>query len=135
MQRNLSEDTPAGVWQVKDLIKILKGLSHAHIPDCLNRPEMELAVRRQEEQYQGPEKALQRPELQEEAGDVWLTVEAEKPQVPAPGTLQAGITISRGRSPGPLPWQLPPCWGPWDRWKQPEKEEKPKGKLTERKWI
>ena len=38
---------------MKDLIKILKGLSHAHIPDCLNRPEMELAVRRQEEQYPG----------------------------------------------------------------------------------
>ena len=55
---------------------------------------MELAVRRQEEQYQGPGKALQRPEQQEEAGDVWLMVEAEKPQVPAPGTLQAGITIS-----------------------------------------
>lgn len=48
MQKNLSEDTPAGVWQVKDLIKILKGLSHAHVPDCLYGPETELAVRRQE---------------------------------------------------------------------------------------
>lgn len=88
---------------MKDLIKILKGLSHAHIPDCLYRPEIELAVRRQEEPHQGPGKALQRPELQEEARDVWLTVEAQEPQVPTLGTLQAGITISGGRSPGPLP--------------------------------
>ena len=83
---------------MKDLIKVLKGLSHAHIPDCLHGPETELAVRRQEEQQQGLGKALQSPELQEEAGDLRLTVEQKSHKSPpwAPALTTATLLTGEG---------------------------------------
>lgn len=79
-------------------------------------PETELAVRRQE----GAAGSQGRPsggQSCQEAGGLQLTVAAGKPRV----------------LPGHLPWQVPPCWGPWTgeggRKPQPGKE-KPEGKIN-----